>query len=183
MLFFLDVVPSVRTVPICVDICWRSLSKMCCIGSRTVQAILENREWHSQLFHQRFNIKAIFDSSGFVYNGSSTGDYGSCIADGTLVNVMEWKQRNKNPLRVFRDIGHYYTDFERMMPNLLGGNDTILVDCTNDEEGQLTNVFVEHSKKGGGVIFANKKVLSSSQHTFDNVKCGPFGPNGEWTTT
>ena len=43
-------------------------------GSRTIQSILENRELHSKLFYQRYDIKAVFDSSGFVYNGFNSGD-------------------------------------------------------------------------------------------------------------
>ena len=127
------------------------------MGSRTVQTIMDNRQLHASLFNQRYNIKAIFDSSGFVYNGSNTGDYNSSINDATLVNILEWKQKNNNPLRVFRDIGHYYTDFERMKPNLLGANNTICIDATNSEK--LQSIFLEHSKKGGGVIMANKKQL------------------------
>eukprot|EP01084_Bolivina_argentea_P310807 537877_1 len=136
------------------------------MGSRTLQTIIENRELHATLFNQRYNIKAIFDSTGFVYNGTNTGDYNSSIHDATLVNILEWKHKNKNPLRVFRDIGYYYNDFERMRPALLGGNNTICIDTTNESD-KLQDIFLEHSKKGGGIIMANKKQLSSTQHTFD----------------
>ena len=139
------------------------------IGSRTIQTILENRELHEKLFNQRYNIKAVFDSSGFVYNGSRTGDYNSCINDATLINVLNWKHKNKNSLRVFRDIGYYYNDFESKRPALLGGNNTIIIDATNESD-KLQDVFLEHSKKGGGIVMANKKQLSSAQHVFDSVK-------------
>ena len=132
------------------------------MGARTLQTIMGNRELHASLLSQRYNIRAIFDSSGFVYNGSSTGDYNSAINDATLVNILDWKHKNNNPLRVFRDIGYYYSDFERMKPQLLGGNNVICIDATNSDE--LSPIFLEHSKKGGGVIMANKKQLWYGKH-------------------
>jgi len=135
------------------------------IGARTIRTIMESRDLHEKLFYQRFHIKAVFDSTGFVYNGSNTGDYNSSLNDATLLQVLEWKER-KNPLRVFRDIGHYYTDFERMKPALLGSNNTVILDTTNEADA-LQSVLLEHSKKGGGIVMANKKPLSSAQNTFD----------------
>lgn len=137
------------------------------IGARTIRTIMENRDLHEKLFYQRFHIKAVFDSSGFVYNGSNTGDFNSSLDDATLLSVLEWKEK-KNPLRVFRDIGHYYTDFERMKPALLGSNNTVIIDTSNESDA-LQSVFLEHSKKGGGIVMANKKQLSAAQHTFDTL--------------
>jgi len=137
------------------------------IGARTIRTIMENRDLHEKLFYQRFHIKAVFDSSGFVYNGSNTGDFNSSLDDATLISVLEWKEK-KNPLRVFRDVGHYYTDFERMKPALLGSSNTVIIDTSNEADA-LQSVFLEHSKKGGGVVMANKKQLSSAQHTFDTM--------------
>ena len=41
---------------------------------------------------------------------------------------------------------------------------------SSNEFDKLSDVYLEHSKKGGGIIMANKKQLSSAQHVFDNVK-------------
>ena len=128
------------------------------IGARTIRTIMENRDLHEKLFYQRFHIKAVFDSSGFVYNGSNTGDFNSSLDDATLLSVLEWKEK-KNPLRVFRDISHYYS---RRCNN-------VILHLSNEVDA-MQSAFREHSKKGGGIVMANiKKQLSSAQHMFDTV--------------
>ena len=111
------------------------------IGTKLLNTIIENRDLHSSLFNQRYNIKAIFDSSGFVYNGSRTGDYNSSIDDPQVLNIINWKHKNRNPLRVYRDIGYYYNYFEAKRPALLGVNNTILIDATNQSD-KLQDIFL-----------------------------------------
>merc|ERR1712228_397565 len=58
----------------------------------------------------------------------------------------------------------------RMRASLLGGDNTIIIDATNESD-KLTSIFLEHSQKGGGIVMANKKQLSAVQHTFDSLTC------------
>ncbi|ETO25935.1 hypothetical protein RFI_11201 [Reticulomyxa filosa] len=158
------------------------------IGRKLVERIVACRDLHKSVCHLQHSVNAIFDSQGYIYNGDALGN-ATGLSDGTLIQAIEWKQK-QNSLRVFRDAGYYMNDFEvhfvfcffflrckklrtlllffvvmqRMRVNLLSEK-TILVDCTNCSD-ELEYAFTQHSKKGGGVVFANKKPLWPRVHRF-----------------
>ena len=151
------------------------------VGQEFTKMIVKNRDIHSELFNTRFNFKAVFDSSGFIYTGNNTGSFESSITDGTLLQLMEWKNKG-NSLRVFRDIGYYYTDFERLTTQLLGGHNCVLIDCSNTIN-ELDHVFSLHSQKGGGIVTANRAHLASKEHLFNMYTRSEYLPRFGYEAT
>lgn len=81
------------------------------VGCHVIENILKNRAIHRSLFNRQFNIVAVFDSSGFVFNGPTGGhaSHKHALNDSTLTHLIQWKQKG-NSLRVFPNISYYYTD-------------------------------------------------------------------------
>ena len=94
---------SVKTV----NCCLFGLGK---IGQQVLKNIIKNRENHLQLFNIDFKIISVFDSSGFVSHGVTQANIE--LNDGELLDIIEWKQKRNEPLRIYRDMGRYMTDFE-----------------------------------------------------------------------